>query len=96
MEDKCPCGNERDMTDDHIVPKWITRNIQWLELGWSKKTDKEHAPIMYVHEKRFKRRLCHSCNAKKGGRIDWLDPVVRGFMWMLADKILKKLDETKT
>jgi len=77
------CGSTRDITIDHIVPSWLIKRLH--NFGIKKKKILPNNQKNYQH-------LCRPCNQKKAGKIDWEDPVVRGYFEKLVVEIQKKLN----
>lgn len=78
-ESKCPlCGKENvPMTRDHIVPKWILRNVPARRIGVN----------MHMDGPENIQLICRECNAKKGGSIDVSTPAGMTYWTALRNAI---------
>ena len=74
---QCPtCPFSGALTTDHTIPKWLQRRLDIFGF-------KIQPPP--------NRKVCATCNTKKGGQIDYKNPAVRKFMLEFVEKVILKL-----
>lgn len=74
----CPsCDAEALLTDDHILPKWLTKNLNLWGIT-----------IVIIGNRQ---KICQPCNTKKAGKIDYKDPGVKEFIRAFIDELNKKI-----
>lgn len=89
----CPkCKLEVDqLTRDHIIPKWFYNPSRLRDLGLRDKG--ESWGKISMNNRRY---ICLPCNLKKGGVIDYTDPIVRQFVRNIIKRFQANLDAVKT
>ncbi len=76
------CGTTENLTEDHIVPRWLWTRLSLFGLGHHSKADKTN-----------KQTMCFPCNKKKNSKIDFSHPLVRQKIQELVDHLQNKLKE---
>lgn len=79
------CGATDELTRDHIIPRWIYKRSNLLQLRGLKKN---------LGAKNYQ-WLCDRCNSKKGGSIDVSTEIGRDFWLKLRDAIDEQLRKVK-
>lgn len=85
----CPKCNKEVLflTRDHIIPESLIRFVG--KIGLSKMKFKKNSA--YYGGISNIEMICEKCNRTKGNYVDWKDPIVREYIYQIANNMLEKL-----
>jgi 5-methylcytosine-specific restriction endonuclease McrA len=78
------CGEEKELTKDHIIPKSVYKRFPLKQIGFKKNLGKKNIQM-----------ICSDCNSKKSNHIDVSHPIGREFWTKMRDEIDKLLTPSK-
>lgn len=82
----CPdCECETELTNDHVVPKWLLSDTARFGVNYREIIDKAG-----IKGKTW-RDLCTACNLAKGGTLIYNDQIVRLYLKAFVEAISAKL-----
>lgn len=76
------CGLGKDITRDHIIPKWLEKRLPFFQLDFYMVNNDQY--------------LCKAHNYQKGGIIDYQDTRVRRFIRKFINALEDKLTKAET
>lgn len=80
MKECVKCGSTKNLTKDHIIPKWIYKRSGHFDINFKKNLGKKNTQIM-----------CLDCNVEKSGYIDCSTEMGRDFWTKIRDRINEEL-----
>ncbi len=83
------CGATENLTKDHVVPQWFTGSVIKY-FGFRIKSGSMRR--RYGFELTRFETLCQKCNLKKGGKIEYNNPVVRAYLSMFIENVQDIID----
>jgi hypothetical protein len=80
------CGGEVEMTNDHIIPKWLILSLNNFGINYRDILEKADLTRGQMYQ-----ALCGPCNLAKGGAVIYKNPRVRKFMRTFVLEIYENL-----